>query len=96
MATLTSRSPLTSGQPEPHPQRGPRWGWLLLPGSVLAGLLLWEALVRVNRYPAFILPLPGQVWNRFLTVLADGTLARHTQVTLSEVLAGLALGLVVA
>jgi len=73
-----------------------RWGWLLLPGSLLVGLLLWEALARLNHYPAFILPLPGQVWGRFLTVLANGTLLQHAWVTLSEVLAGLALGLIVA
>ena len=30
------------------------------------GWLLWEALVRLNHYPAFILPLPGQVWGRFV------------------------------
>ena len=67
-----------------------------MPASLAAGLLIWETLVRVNGYPAFILPLPGRVWARFLAVLGDGTLARHTQVTLSEVLAGLALGLVTA
>ncbi len=80
----------------PAPRLRPRWSWLLLPGSLAAGLLLWETLARVNHYPAFILPLPGQVWARFLATLGDGTLARHTQITLSEVLAGLALGLAVA
>jgi NitT/TauT family transport system permease protein len=73
-----------------------RWSWLLLPGSLLGGLLLWEALVRLNHYPAFILPLPSQVWIRFLSVLADGTLLQHTGITLSEVLVGLTLGLLVA
>ncbi|MBF8284404.1 MAG: ABC transporter permease [Anaerolineales bacterium] len=74
----------------------PRWSWLLLPGSVTAGLLIWEALVRVNGFPAFILPSPERVWARFLDVLNNGTLTRHTLITLSEVLAGLALGLAVA
>lgn len=73
-----------------------RWSWLLLPGSLLGGLLVWEALARLNHYPAFILPLPGQVWGRFLVVLVDGTLLQHAWVTLSEVLIGLTLGLVVA
>src|SRR3990172_492427 len=92
MTTIETQAELP---PRPRSLRrlSPRWRWLLLPGSVLAGLLAWEALVRLNHYPAFILPLPGKVWVRFLAVLADGTLARHTQVTLIEVFIGLALGL---
>ena len=69
---------------------------MLAPASLAAGWLAWEAVVRLNRFPAFILPLPRQVWRRFLAVLADGTLARHTQITLGEILAGLALGLLTA
>lgn len=70
--------------------------WAPLPISALAGLGLWEAAVRLSRPPAFILPSPGAVWGKFLSVLADGTLARNAVVTLGEVMAGLALGLVVA
>ena len=66
---------------------------MLLPGALLAGLLAWEMLARLNHYPAFILPLPSQVWARFLVVLGDGVLARHTQITLIDVFTGLALGL---
>lgn len=64
--------------------------------SLVGGLLAWEAFARLNRYPAFILPLPAQVWARFLTALGDGSLMRHTFITLGEVLAGLALGLACA
>ncbi len=64
--------------------------------GLLAALALWELLVRLAGFPAFILPGPQAVARRFLLALADGTLATHTLVTLSEVLAGLALGLVVA
>ena len=74
----------------------PRWGWLWLPGSLGGGWFLWEMLVRWQHYPAFILPTPGQVGRRFLEVLSNGTLARHTAITLGEVLAGLALGLMAA
>jgi NitT/TauT family transport system permease protein len=56
-------------------------------------LLLWEGLVRLFRYPAFILPSPGRVWSRFLDVAADGTLLRHTSLTLVEIFAGLLIGL---
>ena len=81
-----------------NPPLGPRslWRWLALPLSGLAALAGWEAVVRLNHFPAFILPLPGQVWQRFLTVLGNGDLAWHTSVTLGEVLGGLALGLVTA
>ncbi len=79
----------------PHSGRS-AWRWLAPPLSLMAGLALWEAVVRLNHFPAFILPLPGQVWQRFVTVLSNGELAWHTGVTLGEVLGGLGLGLAVA
>jgi NitT/TauT family transport system permease protein len=66
---------------------------LLVPVVIAAGLLAWDLLVRWQEYPAFILPRPGVVWQKFLTVAADGTLWRHTRVTLLEIGLGLALGL---
>jgi NitT/TauT family transport system permease protein len=60
------------------------------------GVIAWEALARLSRLPAFILPPPARVWGRLGDVLGDGTLWRHTQATLVEVLAGLALGMAVA
>ena len=68
--------------------------WTLL--SLLAAILLWDLLVRWADYPAFILPSPGRVAQRFLTALRDGSLLRHVAVTLKEVFLGLALGLSVA
>lgn len=64
--------------------------------SLVGALLLWEAVTRVAHLPAFILPPPGAVWARLVQVVADGSLLRHTTITLGEVLAGLALGLSVA
>jgi NitT/TauT family transport system permease protein len=60
--------------------------------SLLAGLLAWWLAARAARLPAFILPSPGDVWRRFLSALADGTLALNTGATLLEILLGLALG----
>jgi len=77
-------------------QRGGEWRFWLLPVSGLAALLVWQGAILLADYPAFILPPPGRVWQRALLAMSDGTLWRHTGVTLSEVLAGLALGLVVA
>jgi NitT/TauT family transport system permease protein len=73
-----------------------RRGVSLVPFSVALAVFLWFLFARVTGLPAYILPTPGQVWARFLRVLGDGTLLGHTLVTLSEVLAGLALGLSVA
>ena len=100
MATLEPHTQTTEARAPLRSQRTwrvkPRWNWLLLPASLTVGLIFWETLARVNNYPAFILPRPEQVSARFLAILEDGTLARHTGITLSEVLAGLALGLTVA
>ncbi|MCC7354234.1 MAG: hypothetical protein IT330_10790, partial [Anaerolineae bacterium] len=47
----------------------------LLPlAALVIALLAWEGLVRWQRYPPFILPSPGRVWARFLTVARDGML----------------------
>lgn len=69
---------------------------LLLPGTLLGGLLFWWLFTRVTGLPAFIFPGPGAVWARFVEVVADGTLLRHTVATLMEVLMGLLLGILVA
>lgn len=70
----------------------------LLTALLVAGLALlaWEGLVRWQEYPPYILPSPALVWRKFLAALADGTLWRHTRVTLVEILLGLALGTFVA
>jgi NitT/TauT family transport system permease protein len=72
----------------------PRWRYAwTIPVTLVLGLALWEALTRWSDLPPFILPPPQDVWLRFLRALADGSLLRHTSVTLMEVLGGLALGL---
>ncbi len=69
----------------------------LLPLLVLIAFFAgWETLVRIGNYPAFLLPSPGRVAGKFAAALADGTLLRHTSITLLEVLGGLALGMGVA
>lgn len=68
----------------------------LLPVSLLLFLLLWQALVQLGNFPAFILPSPALVAARFGRALSDGSLLRHLQVTLLEVLLGLASGSLLA
>ena len=64
--------------------------------SLVIFTLIWEAVARLGNFPAFILPGPGLVLERLGQVLMDGSLLRHTWVTLREVLVGMALGVVAA
>jgi NitT/TauT family transport system permease protein len=68
--------------------------WVIL--SLIAAIPLWQLFTRLVGLPAFILPTPVLVAKRFAQALADGSLIRHTLITLVEVLAGLALGVMVA
>lgn len=69
---------------------------LLVPVVLALFVALWQGVVWLANYPAFILPSPGKVASTLVQTLIDGTLWRHAQVTLSEVFAGLALGLTTA
>ncbi len=68
----------------------------VLPTTLVIGLTAWAAAARWSGLPAFMLPSPGDVWARLVLAVADGSLLRHTWVTLQEVLSGLALGLTIA
>jgi len=70
-----------------------RWSVLI---ALLVFLAAWEILVRLTSLPAFILPAPAQVGERFLRAASDGTLLRHTAATLLEVLSGLVSGVLFA
>lgn len=69
---------------------------LLVPVSLLGGLLAWQGLVVARDIPAFILPPPTRVATRFVSAVADGTWWFHTSMTLVESLLGFALGFAVA
>lgn len=69
---------------------------LLIPLALVLFVGGWHLLVRWRGYPSFILPAPGVVWNRFVTLAADGTLASNTAATLLEIFGGLAVGLTAA
>ena len=66
-----------------------RWSVVI---TLVLFVLLWEALVSLLDFPAFILPRPMQVVQRFAAALKDGTLLYHSAATLLEVLSGLASG----
>ncbi len=71
-------------------------GWLVVPLSLILGLIGWQWLVTARDIPVFILPPPGRVATRFVAAVADGTWWANTSVTLVESLLGFALGFVVA
>ena len=79
-----------------HRQRASRWQRWLLPAGMLAAVLVWQLLTSTAIVPAFLLPSPLAVGDRFVRGWKDASLARHTLVTLSEVLAGLSLGVLTA
>jgi NitT/TauT family transport system permease protein len=70
-----------------------RWSMLI---TAAIFLLAWQGAVLVFRLPAFILPTPLQVAERFLRALSDGSLLRHTAATLIEVFSGLFAGILFA
>jgi len=92
MVSSMQDSPSTSAIQRRRPSR---LAWLA-PASLAVGLLAWEALARLAGLPSFILPPPSAVGRRFLELASDGSLWRHTLVTLLEILAGLAVGVTVA
>ena len=69
---------------------------LLVIGSLALLLALWQAIVWLGQYPAYILPSPGRVYDRFLRLLTGELLWMHVGVTISEIFAGLLIGLVAA
>ena len=67
----------------------------LLPALAIVALLaIWEALVRVLKVPAYVLPAPSQVlsalWNDRASLL------RHSGVTVTEALGGMGISLICA
>jgi NitT/TauT family transport system permease protein len=64
--------------------------------SIGFALLAWHLTVQLTGLPRFILPAPADVWSRFLRALSDGSLLRHTGITLLEILLGLLAGILFA
>ena len=50
--------------------------------------MLWQLVTALQLYPAFIIPPPGAVLAKFAAVAIDGSLLRHSLITLQAVLAG--------
>lgn len=74
----------------------PRGAWWSLPLALTGLVGIWALVVRLGGYAPFILPGPERVAARFLKMAGNGSLWRHSAVTLSEVLSGLTLGVATA
>ena len=97
LSDLTRQPALVPAQTElpAQPRRKlhlPRMRWLVPLLALFGFFLLWEGFVRLELYPAFILPGPGAVTERFAQVVADGTLWPHIATTVTQMLLGLAIG----
>jgi len=73
-----------------------RWHLLLPPAFGLCLLAAWTLVASSGMYAAFIVPAPASVAERWWGLASDGSLLRHTAVTLREVLTGLVIGVAVA
>lgn len=67
--------------------------WLIFP---ILFLLFWEITSLITNLPAFILPDPASVFQRFLIAARDGTLLTHSLTTITEMLTGLFVGTITA
>ncbi|HZL16004.1 MAG TPA: ABC transporter permease subunit, partial [Verrucomicrobiae bacterium] len=72
--------------------------------AFVAFIAVWQLVVIVGSYPAYILPGPRAVAERFVVAWTDGTMAPHVATTLAEIgfgfvgggLAGMLTGYVLA
>jgi NitT/TauT family transport system permease protein len=69
-----------------------RSAWLSVAAVFGVFLLAWKGIVVVTGLRPFILPPPETVAGRFVTAIADGTIAPHLAATLIEVALGFVVG----
>ncbi len=60
--------------------------------SILLVILGWYLIARLGKIPAWLLPPPGLVWDRFIGALQNGSLARNGLDTLEKIVLGLISG----
>jgi NitT/TauT family transport system permease protein len=61
-------------------------------GSIVVFVVVWQLVVLVSGFPAFILPAPGAVLDRLVIAWGAGTIQPHLAATLLEVALGFAVG----
>lgn len=65
-----------------------RFEYVVMPAVIAVLYGLWNLVVRLRNYPAYVLPPPNMVWDKLVVVLRDGSLWAHTQITLLEAILG--------
>lgn len=70
--------------------------YILIPFSLTFALSVWEWIVVINQYPAFILPTPRLVAASFIDNWTNGILPRHLQITLFEIALGISVSVTFA
>jgi NitT/TauT family transport system permease protein len=70
--------------------------WLTIFLSFILLLFAWHLLATLGGYDRFILPGPADVWEQLGVVISDGRLLKHTAITVSEIIPGLLIGLLIA
>ena len=63
--------------------------------GVLLILAVWQIVTMLRLYPAFIIPTPISVVQRFIAAASDGSLLVNTWTTLWQMLVGLFAGLII-
>lgn len=95
MTTMSRKAiRIEAGIPRPRPML-----WLshaLVPASVVAVLLAWQALVWAFDVPAYLVPAPTAVMRSLLVMLRSGTLAANALMTLTEAAGGFVIALFAA
>jgi len=66
--------------------------WILPLLSVLVFVGIWQLIYSLMKLPAFILPSPAMVWNKFLETLKNGMWWHNLSYTLLELFLGLLIG----
>ena len=82
----------STGQKHTQNSKKARFGRWIPPLSIIGGLCLWEILVRLSGYPAFILPAPSKIFSHFISASQAGILWPNVWVSFYEVLLGLLIG----
>jgi NitT/TauT family transport system permease protein len=75
---------------------GSRPAWQIILLSFIVLIAFWQLLVTIGGYDRFILPGPADVAKQLGLVISDGRLLKHTLHTVSEVVPGLFIGLLIA
>ena len=97
--TTTQRSVRQDRGPVRLSRRSIRWRHVRRLVPLLTFLLFlggWQLLVLSEIYPQFLIPEPVSVAEAFMRVAVDGSLLKHTLVTLEEMLLGLFFGVSLA